>query len=104
MRYSLIFLMILWSGFLHAQSDKQIQLDAIVVDTHNDFLSKSVEDHFVFDSDLKGLTYSDLARMRAGGINVQMFSIFCDDHYGKGSAFRLAGRELDSLHGIASGK
>ena len=102
MRYSLIFFLLMLTGMGHAQSDSKIHVDAILVDTHNDFLSKAVEDHVVFDSDLKGITHSDLARMRQGGIKVQVFSIFCDEHYGRGSAFKLAIRELDSLYAIAS--
>jgi membrane dipeptidase len=40
--------------------------------------------------------------MRAGGVDVQVFSIFCDEHFGKGSAFAYANRELDSLYAIAA--
>jgi membrane dipeptidase len=32
---------------------------------------------------------------------VQVWSIFCDDHYGRGSAFKYANIELDSLFAIA---
>ncbi len=84
-----------------AQSAEKIHFDAILVDTHNDFLSKAVDEHVVFDTDLQGITQSDLARMRTGGVDVQVWSIFCDEHYGKGSAFKYANRELDSLYAIA---
>src|SRR5664279_2950448 len=97
MRYSLIFILLLIASFSRAQGYQKIHFDAILVDTHNDFLSKAVEDHVVFDTNLKGITHSDLIRMQEGGVNVQMFSIFCDEHYGKGSAFNMASRELDSL-------
>ena len=50
---------------------------------------------------LSMLTYSDLARMKQGGIDVQVFSIFCDENFGKGSAFAYANRELDSLYAVA---
>jgi len=40
--------------------------------------------------------------MHEGGVKVQMFSIFCDGGYGKGSAFRLASQELDSLDAIVA--
>ena len=76
--------------------------DAILVDTHNDFLSKAVEDHVVFDTNLKGITHSDLFRMQEGGMKVQIFSIFCDEHYGRGSAFAFANQELDSLFAIVA--
>ncbi len=52
-------------------------------------------------TDLTGKTHSDLARFKRGGVDVQVFSIFCDDHYGVGSAFKLAHREIDSLYAIA---
>lgn len=100
MRYFLIFLCLLMAGSSHAQSAKKIHFNAILVDTHNDFLSKAVENHVVFDSDLKGITQTDLKRIREGGVKVQVWSIFCDEHYGKGSAFKFANQELDSLFAI----
>jgi len=100
MRYSLIFLLLLITGISKAQSGKKIHFNAILVDTHNDFLSKAVDAHVVFDSDLKGITQTDLKRMREGGVKVQVWSIFCDNHYGKGSAFKYANQELDSLFAI----
>ena len=105
MRYFLIFFLTDCQPVLsmHRSSEK-IHFDAILVDTHNDFLSKAVEDHVVFDTNLKGITHSDLCRMQEGGVKVQMFSIFCDEHYGKGSAFTYANQELDSLFAIVAQK
>ena len=100
MRYSLIFLFLLINGISIAQSGKKIHSQAILADTHNDFLSKAVDAHVVFDSDLTGITQTDLKRMRQGGVKVQVWSIFCDEHYGKGSAFKYANQELDSLFAI----
>src|SRR5450631_1952200 len=102
MRYSLIFFLLLTAIFSRAQSYQKIHFDAILVDTHNDFLSKAVTDHVVFDTDLRGITHSDLNRMMAGGVKVQVWSIFCDEHYGKGSAFIFANKELDSLFAIVA--
>jgi membrane dipeptidase len=102
MRYLLIFLLLLINTISRAQSYEKTHMDGILVDTHNDILSKVVEDHVVFDTNLKGVTQSDLNRMRQGGIKVQMFSIFCDEHFGKGSAFSYANVELDSLFAIAA--
>jgi membrane dipeptidase len=99
MRYFFIFFLLM-SLRSTAQSNEKIHFDAILVDTHNDFLSKAVGSQRVFDSDLKGITHTDLVRMREGGVNVQVWSIFCDDHYGKGSAFKYANRELDTLFAI----
>jgi membrane dipeptidase len=86
---------------LSAQTFQKIHRKAILVDTHNDFLSKAVEHRFAFDADLRGTTYSDLNRMKTGGVDVQVFSIFCDEHFGKGSAFAYANQELDSLYAVA---
>lgn len=75
---------------------------AILVDTHNDVLSSaSIGLGLDIGTDLTGKTHSDLARFKKGGVDVQVFSIFCDDRYGTGSAFRQAMREIDSLYAIA---
>jgi membrane dipeptidase len=99
MRYFFIFFLLM-SLRSTAQSNEKIHFDAILVDTHNDFLSKAVGSQRVFDTDLKGITHTDLVRMQEGGVKVQIWSIFCDDHYGKGSAFKYANRELDTLFAI----
>jgi len=101
MRYSLIYLLLVCKISL-GQTAEKIHFNAILVDTHNDFLSKAVESHVVFDTDLKGITHSDLNRMQEGGVKVQVWSIFCNDHFGKGSAFKYANQELDSLFAIAA--
>jgi membrane dipeptidase len=102
MRYSLIFLFLLLNASSWAQSFEKIHFSAALADTHNDFLSKAVEDQLAFDSDLKGVSQSDLDRMFTGGVKLQVFSVFCDEQYGKGSAFAYANRELDSLQAIIS--
>jgi membrane dipeptidase len=102
MRYSLIYFLLMIYNISQAQSYKRIHFDAILVDTHNDFLSKAVSDHVIFDTNLKGITHTDLSRILSGGVKVQVWSIFCDEHYGKGSAFAFANQELDSLYAIAA--
>jgi membrane dipeptidase len=102
MRYFLIFCLTASAQFILAQTNQKIISDLLIVDTHNDFLSKSVEDHVMFDADLKGKTQSDLRRMQRGGVKVQMFSVFCDQNYGQGSAFVYANQELDSLFAVAA--
>ena len=83
------------------QSYQELHEKAIVVDTHNDVLSTATMNGWDIETDLTGKTHSDLARFKKGGVDVQVFSIFCDDHYGVGSAFRFARREIDSLYAIA---
>ena len=84
-----------------AQPYQKLHEKAIVVDTHNDVLSSATMHGLNIESDLKARTHSDLARFRKGGVDVQVFSIFCDDSYGVGSAFRRANQEIDSLYAIA---
>lgn len=79
-----------------AQSYMDIHRQAIVTDSHNDIISACVEKGYQFDTDLSGKTHSDLHRMRKGGLDVQVFSIFCDGKQEK--PFTFANREIDSLY------
>src|SRR5580692_1362601 len=83
------------------QSYQTIHEKAIVVDTHNDVLSTATMNGMDIETDLTGKAHSDLARFKKGGVDIQMFSIFCDDRFGKGTAFSYANREIDSLYAIA---
>lgn len=91
--------MIVWV-YGNAQSYKKIHRKAIVVDTHNDFLMKAVELHLVMDASLAGKTHSDLARLKKGGLDVQLFSVYCDGDAPEPFAF--ANREMDSLDAVAA--
>jgi membrane dipeptidase len=79
-----------------SQSYEKIHDDAIVCDTHNDIISTCVEKGYLFDHDLTGKTHSDLKRMLKGGLDVQVFSIFCDGK--EKNPFQFANREIDSLY------
>ena len=98
----IISLLILGSVFTittsKSQDYKSLHKKAIVIDTHNDFISTGIEKKVSFDQDLKGITHSDLKRMKEGGVDVQIFSIFCDENYGNGTAYEFANREIDSLY------
>lgn len=80
----------------HAQDYKDIHNKAIVADTHNDIISVCVEKAYKFDSDLKGKTHTDLNRLKKGGVDVQVFSIFCDGK--QPNPFQFANREIDTLY------
>ena len=95
LRLLLIFLL---PAMLSAQSYKKLHQRAIVVDTHNDFPNQSMEKGVRFDQDLKGITHSDLKRMKEGGVDVQVFSIWCDGTFGAGKGFARANRQIDSLY------
>jgi len=79
-----------------SQKYKKIHDKAVVVDTHNDFPSASIEKKVSLDSDLLGKTHTDLARLRTGGVDVQIFSIFCGPEQKEPYAF--ANREIDSVY------
>jgi membrane dipeptidase len=79
-----------------AQHYKKLHFDAILVDSHNDIPSSTIEKKVQFDTDLKGKTHSDLNRMKEGGIDVQVFSIFCGPEQEHPYAF--ANREIDSVY------
>jgi len=81
-------------------TDSLLHQKAIVIDTHNDFLSTGIEKNKSFDMQLEGVTHSDLDRMKKGGIDIQVFSIFCDEKYGNGTAYAFANREIDSLYAV----
>lgn len=91
----------LFSVFLFScQSYKRLHRNAVVVDTHNDVLSTATMRGLSIESDLTGRTHTDLARLKKGGVDVQVFAVFCDERYGKDTAFNYANREIDSLHAI----
>ncbi len=93
----IFFILILLNGMpVLSQKYKKIHEDAVLVDTHNDFPSASIEKKVSFDTDLLGKTHSDLARMRAGGVDVQIFSIFCGPEQQQPYAF--ANRQIDSVY------
>lgn len=84
---------------LNAQSYLELHDKAIVVDTHNDILTTCLEKNYRFDQDLKGKTHSDLNRMRAGGIDVEVFSVWCDGL--QKNPYAYANRQIDTLYAWA---
>lgn len=71
----------------------------ILADTHNDVISNQL----ITGADLAKQQPTgnfDLVRAAEGGLNVQVFSIWCGSQYGKGTAFRFANREIDSLDAL----
>lgn len=78
----------------------EIHNESIVIDTHNDILMKAVDKGLMFDQDLTGKTHSDLDRWKTGGLDVQIFSVYCDG--GVKNAYAIANREMDSLDAIVA--
>jgi membrane dipeptidase len=83
-----------------AQKKNSIHFKSILVDTHNDVLSKICENGINIATDLKGKTHSDLQRFKEGGVDVQIFSVWCGQDYGNGTAYNHANREIDSLYAL----
>src|SRR5829696_2561096 len=84
------------SAILYGQDYMKLHQKSILVDTHNDILTEAFDKHVSFDSDLRGKTQSDLQRMLAAGVDVQVFSIWCD---GKQVApFSYANLQIDTLY------
>lgn len=82
--------------YIQAQNYKKIHDKATLVDSHNDFPSASIEKKVSLDQNLLGKTHTDLARLREGGVDVQIFSIFCGPDQQQPYAF--ANREIDSVY------
>ena len=81
-----------------AQSYLDIHNKAILVDTHNDFLTKVMEYGYPLDTDLRGKTHSDLTRFKNGGVDVQFFSVWSDGN--QKNPFAFANRQIDSLDAV----
>lgn len=104
MRYLVILFFVLTScknssdSKSESKTFEEIHSQAILVDTHNDFLMQTMEKNFVFDTDLKGKTHSDLKRMKEGGVDVQFFSVFSDGD--KLNPYNFANLQIDSMDAV----
>ncbi|WP_454802369.1 dipeptidase [Mucilaginibacter phyllosphaerae] len=82
-----------------AQNVNKIHQRAILIDTHNDALSNQL----ITKVDLGKLQNEgnfDLPRAKQAGLDVQVFSVWCGDQYGNGTAYAHANREIDSLDAL----
>lgn len=98
MKY-LFFAFVCCCNFAHAQSYKKVHRKAIMADSHNDLLTASIEKNVLIDQDLKGKTHSDLNRFKEAGVDVQLFSVWCDGN--KIQPYAWANREIDTLYAVA---
>lgn len=99
MKYYLLFAIMFLGIDVFAQNAAQIHQKSILVDTHNDALSNEL----ITGADLGKLQQTgnlDLVRAKQGGLKAQVFSVWCGDQYGNGTAFRFANREIDSLDAL----
>lgn len=78
-----------------SQAYKKLHNRSILVDTHNDIPSKAIEKGISFDQDTHIQTQSDLQRMLQGGVDAQLFSIWCDGN--QKDPYAWANREMDTV-------
>jgi membrane dipeptidase len=94
-----ILILLLLPCVVHAQDYTRVHRKAVLVDSHNDILTASLEKKVSMDNDLKGRTHSDLNRFKEGGVDVQLFSVWCDGK--KQNPYAWANREMDTLYAVA---
>lgn len=83
---------------IHAQDYQKVHNKAIVADSHNDLLTACMEKKVSMDNDLKGRTHSDLKRFKEGGVDVQIFSVWCDGN--QPNPYAWANQEIDTLDAV----
>lgn len=88
--------LLVFSIISYSQSFQKLHKKGVLIDFHNDILSTAIGLGKSFDQDLSGKTYSDLNRMLEGGIDIQIFSVFCGGEQKDPYAF--ANREIDTLY------
>jgi membrane dipeptidase len=91
--------LLLFSLKLSAQNAQQVHQKAILIDTHNDVLSNQLITKFDLAKRQTEGNF-DIVRAKEGGLDAQIFSIWCGESYGKGTAFAFANREIDSLYAL----
>lgn len=94
----LLGLLFLTCSAVYGQDYQKIHRKAVLVDSHNDILTASLEKNVQIDLDLQGKTHSDLNRFSKAGIDVQLFSVWCDGE--KQNPFAWANREMDTLDAV----
>ena len=97
MKYILAGLIFLCSSYISISQDYQkLHNRSVLVDSHNDILTTAITKNLSFDQDLKGKTHSDLQRMKEAGIDVQVFSVWCDGL--QLNPYAYANRLMDTLY------
>lgn len=92
--FTLIILSLLGTNLL-AQDAEKIHFKSIVVDTHGDILYNQIQSGIDIGK-LQATGNFDLPRAKKGGLDAQVFSIWCDEKGG----FNMANRQIDSLYSL----
>lgn len=84
-----------------AQDDyRSLHFSSLVADSHNDVLLRVMAGRGISARSEEG--HTDLVRLKEGGVDVQVFSVWMGPEYGAGRAFKRANRMIDSLERIVS--
>ena len=94
------YLVPIFMAFSIGAEAQAIHYKSVLVDTHNDAVTACIEKKVSLDQDLKGINHSDLKRFKQGGIDYQLFSIWCDGK--KANPFEWAMREMDTIDAVAA--
>lgn len=82
-----------------AQDASCIHQDAIVLDAHNDVLYASVSRGLDISEGI-ATGHTDIPRLQAGKVNVQVFAVWGDERQGVGKGFNYANKQIDALMDI----
>ncbi|WP_316803073.1 dipeptidase [Pedobacter nototheniae] len=93
--FNFLLLFLLSNTFVYAQSATDIHRKAIVIDTHGDVFYAALKTGFDIGK-LQTKGNFDLVRAKQGGLDVQFFSIWCDET----GNYAYANREIDSLYSL----
>ena len=96
MKYLVPFLLV----FTTSVKAQKIHFKSVLVDTHNDAVTACIEKKVSLDQNLKGINHSDLTRFKEGGLDYQLFSIWCDGE--KVNPYAWAMREMDTIDAVAA--
>lgn len=85
------------AGAQQQQQQPAIHYEAVLADTHNDVISSALMRGLHLEDDLRGRAHTDLARLREGGVDVQVFSVWCGAKYTREGGFARALAEIGVL-------
>lgn len=96
-----VVMVIAWPLGSIAQRADSLHQASIVIDTHNDVLISSImEGKNIANHVPSG--HTDIPRFFKGGVNAQIFSVWCGGDYGKGRAYNFANQQIDALTKIVA--
>ena len=94
-KYIICFIISFFNYAVFAQNSIAVHQKAIVVDTHGDILFNQIKSGIDIGK-LQNTGNFDLVRAKQGGLDVQVFSIWCDENGG----FDVANQQIDSLYSL----